>query len=68
MSSVSSVVTRHPLPAGADFAWANLLFGLVASAVALASIVFDRKAWRAQATTATSIPSREATPATPVLL
>ena len=54
-------------PTGADFAQANLLFGLVASIVAVGLIVFDRKAWRApapaQATTETAIASTEATPA-----
>lgn len=52
---------------GADFAQANLLFGVVASAVAIGLVVFDRKAWRgpAPATTVPSVPPREATPATP---
>ncbi|MBA3311198.1 MAG: hypothetical protein H0U28_14305 [Nocardioidaceae bacterium] len=35
--------------AGADFAQANLLFGLVASAVAIGLVLFDRKAWRGPA-------------------
>jgi CAAX protease family protein len=52
---------------GADIAQANLLFGVVASAVAIGLVVFDRKAWRAPApgpaTTEPSTPSREATPA-----
>jgi uncharacterized protein len=55
--------------AGADLAQANLLFGLVASAVAIGLIVFDRKAWRgpapAPATTVPAIPPREGTPAAP---
>jgi len=55
--------------AGADLAQANLLFGVVASAVAIGLIVFDRKAWRgpapAPATTVPAIPPREATPAAP---
>ncbi len=54
---------------GPDFAQANLLFGIVATVVAVGLVVFDRKAWRtpapARATTKTSIPPREATPATP---
>ena len=54
-------------PAGADFAQANLLFGLVASVVAVGMVLFDREAWRAPApepaTTQTAIPPREATPA-----
>ena len=36
-------------PGGADFAQANLVFGLVASAVAIGLVVFDRKAWRGPA-------------------
>ena len=57
---------------GADFAQANLLFGVVSSAVAIGLVVFDRKAWRApaptEATTQPSMPSRatrEAAPAAP---
>jgi uncharacterized protein len=54
---------------GADLAQANLLFSVVASAVAIGLVVFDRKAWRtpapARATTVPSIPSRRATRATP---
>jgi membrane protease YdiL (CAAX protease family) len=55
--------------AGADLAQANLLMGVVASAVAIGLVVFDRKAWRApapaRATTVPSVPPREATPAAP---
>jgi hypothetical protein len=55
--------------AGPDFAQANLLFGVVASAVAIGLVIFDRKAWRgpapAPATTVPSVPAREATPAAP---
>jgi uncharacterized protein len=58
--------------AGADYAQANLLFGVVASAVAIGLVVFDWKAWRApapaEATTQPSMPSRatkEAAPAAP---
>ncbi len=56
--------------AGADFAQANLLFGVVASAVAIGLVVFDRKAWRGPApepatTTPPGTPPREATPAAP---
>ena len=55
--------------AGGDFAQANLLMGVVASAVAIGLVVFDRKAWRApapaRATTVPSVPPREATPAAP---
>ena len=57
--------------AGTDLAQANLLFGVVASAVAIGLVVFDWKAWRGpaptQATTVLSIPPtpREAPPATP---
>jgi uncharacterized protein len=55
--------------AGADFAQANLLFGIVASAVAIGLVVFDRKAWRSPApppaTTVPSIPPRRGTPAAP---
>ncbi len=36
-------------PAGADFAQANLLFGFVASAVAIGLVVFDWQAWRGPA-------------------
>jgi uncharacterized protein len=55
--------------AGADYAQANLLFGVVASAVAIGLVVFDWKAWRSPApvpaTTVPSMSSREATPAAP---
>jgi membrane protease YdiL (CAAX protease family) len=55
--------------AGADLAQASLLMGLVASAVAIGLVVFDRKVWRAPApepaTTVPSTPPREATPAAP---
>jgi hypothetical protein len=55
--------------AGADFAQANLLFGIVASAVAIGLVVFDRKAWRApapvEATTPPVMPPRKEAPATP---
>jgi hypothetical protein len=56
-------------PTGSDFAQANLLFGVVATVVAVGLVVFDRKAWRApapaRATIKTSIPPREVTPARP---
>jgi uncharacterized protein len=55
--------------AGADLVQANLLMGIVASAVAIGLVVFDRKAWLAPApapaTTMPSMPPRRATPATP---
>ncbi len=55
--------------AGADLAQANLLFAVVASAVAIGLVVFDLKAWRApaptEATTQPVMPSREATPVAP---
>jgi membrane protease YdiL (CAAX protease family) len=55
--------------AGADLAQANLLMGVVASAVAIGLVVFDRKAWRAptpaRATTVPSVPPRRPTPAAP---
>jgi uncharacterized protein len=54
---------------GADFARANLLTGVVWSAVAVGLVVFDWKAWRGpapdEATTAPTIPPRGATPAAP---
>jgi uncharacterized protein len=55
---------------GADFAQANLLFGIVSSAVAIGLVVFDWKAWRGPApapatTTPPVMPPREAAPATP---
>jgi uncharacterized protein len=55
---------------GADFAQANLLFGIVSGAVAIGLIVFDWKAWRGTApapatTTPPVMPPREAAPATP---
>jgi hypothetical protein len=55
---------------GADFAQANLIFGLVGSAVAIGLVVFDWKFWRgpapAPATTVLSAPPRGATaPTTP---
>jgi membrane protease YdiL (CAAX protease family) len=44
--------------AGADFAQANLLFSVVASAVAIGLVVFDWKAWRGPAPApATLVPS-----------
>jgi uncharacterized protein len=55
--------------AGADFAQANLIFGVVASAVAIGLVVFDRKAWSSPAAVETTTPSvmspREATPVAP---
>src|ERR671911_2053671 len=55
---------------GADFAQANLLFGVVSSAVAIGLVVFDWKAWRAPApapatTTPPVMPPREAAPVAP---
>jgi hypothetical protein len=55
---------------GADFAQANLLFGIVSGAVAIGLVVFDWKAWRAPApaeatTPPQAMPSRGAAPATP---
>src|ERR687897_831898 len=56
-------------PAGADFAQAMLLNGVVLSAVAIGLVVFDRKAWRApapaQATTQPSMSSRATKEAAP---
>jgi membrane protease YdiL (CAAX protease family) len=55
--------------AGADFAQANLIFGVVASAVAIGLVVFDRKAWSSPAAVETTTPPvmspREATPVAP---
>ncbi len=55
--------------AGADLAQANLLFGVVASAVAIGLVLFDWKSWRspapAEATTPPVMPPREATPVAP---
>jgi uncharacterized protein len=55
---------------GADFAQANLLFGIVSGAVAIGLVVFDWKAWRAPApapatTTPPVMPPREAAPVAP---
>jgi membrane protease YdiL (CAAX protease family) len=54
---------------GADFARANLLTGVVWSAVAIGLVVFDWKAWRAPAapetTTPEAMPPRAAAPAAP---
>jgi hypothetical protein len=55
--------------AGADFARANLLLGVVASAVAIGLVVFDWKAWRGPAPEEATTPPRAiapkgATPAT----
>ena len=55
---------------GADFARANLLFGVVASLVAVGLVVLDRKAWSAPApfeatTPPQAIPPRGAAPAAP---
>jgi membrane protease YdiL (CAAX protease family) len=55
---------------GADFAQANLIFGVVSSAVAIGLVVFDWKAWRAPApapatTTPPVTPPREAAPVAP---
>ena len=57
-------------PAGADLAQANLLFGVVASAVAIGLVVFDWKSWRGPAAPETTtppqaVPPRAAAPATP---
>src|ERR671912_1617569 len=56
-------------PAGADLAQANLIFGVVASAVAIGLVVFDWKSWRGPAATETTtpqaMPPRAAAPATP---
>jgi len=54
----------------ADFAQANLLFGVVSGAVAIGLVVFDWKAWRAPApapatTTPPVTPPREAAPVAP---
>jgi membrane protease YdiL (CAAX protease family) len=55
--------------AGADFAQANLLNGIVLSAVAIGLVVFDWKAWLGPAapetTTPPVMPPREATPLAP---
>jgi len=57
--------------AGADFARANLLFGVVASAVAIGLVVFDWKAWRgpapSEATTQSAMPSRATAEAAPTV-
>ena len=54
---------------GADFAQANLIFGLVGSAVAIGLVLFDWKSWRGPAPTQTTTPQamapRAAAPATP---
>jgi len=55
---------------GADFAQANLLFGVVSGAVTIGLVVFDWKAWRAPApapatTTPPVTPPREAAPVAP---
>ena len=57
-------------PASADFGQAILAFSVVASAVAVGLVVFDRKAWLGPAAPETTtppqaIPSRGAAPATP---
>ena len=55
--------------AGADYAQANLLFGVVASAVAIGLVVFDWKAWRGpaptEATKQPAMPSRTTSEAAP---
>jgi uncharacterized protein len=55
---------------GADFAQANLIFGLVGSALAIGLVVFDWKSWRGPAATETTtppqaMPPRAPAPATP---
>jgi membrane protease YdiL (CAAX protease family) len=54
---------------GADFAQANLIFGLVGSALAIGLVVFDWKSWRGPAATETTtpqaLPPRAPAPATP---
>jgi len=54
---------------GADFAQANLIFGLMGSALAIGLVVFDWKSWRGPAATETTtpqaLPPRAAAPATP---
>jgi membrane protease YdiL (CAAX protease family) len=54
---------------GADFAQANLIFGLVGSAVAIGLVVFDWKSWRgpapAEATTQPVMAPRGAAPGAP---
>ena len=55
---------------GADFAQANLIFGLVGNALAIGLVVFDWKSWRGPAATETTtppqaMPPRAAAPATP---
>ena len=47
---------------GADLAQATLIFGVVASAVAIGLVVFDRKAWRAPAAPETTTPPPQAIP------
>jgi hypothetical protein len=55
--------------AGPDYAQANLLMGVVASAVAIGLVVFDWKSWRgpaaAETTTRPAMPPKVAAPATP---
>src|SRR5918998_3335551 len=46
----------------ADFAQANLIFGLVTSVVAIGLVVFDRKAWRAPAAPETTTPPQAMLP------
>ena len=54
---------------GADFAQANLIFGIVGSALAIGLVVFDWKSWRGPAATETTtpqaMPPRAAAPAAP---
>ena len=64
-----TITTGALWSASADVAQATLLFSIVASAVAVGLVAFDRKAWRAPAATETTtpamLPPREATPAAP---
>ncbi|HZA44355.1 MAG TPA: hypothetical protein VE568_03505, partial [Rubrobacter sp.] len=48
--------------AGADFAQANLLNGVVFSVVAIGLVVFDRKAWRSPAPAEAMTPPPQAIP------
>ena len=48
--------------AGADYAQANLLMGVVASAVAIGLVVFDWKAWRGPAAPETTTPPQAMPP------
>jgi membrane protease YdiL (CAAX protease family) len=64
-----TITTGALWSAGADVVQATLLYSVVASAVAIGLVAFDRRAWRAPAATETTtpamLPPREATPVAP---